>query len=169
MTTIAYKDGIIAADSRATYTTEAGGSRKHICTKLYRKQITEGRKTFDVIIATAGESSPSLVFLDWYGTGTPIPDVLLHHGGDFTCLILRPDGLFEVDVMCRPDPIMEPFYAIGSGAKEALAAMHCGKSAIEAVRVASVYDPYTGGRIHWETLEKAEVKRGRKKAVRKGR
>lgn len=153
MTTIAYKDGIIAADSRATYTTEAGGSRKHLCTKLYRKRVTEGKKTFDVIIATAGESSPALVFVDWYGTGKPIPEVLLHHGGDFTCLILTPKGLFEADVMCRPDPIIEPFYAIGSGAKEALAAMHCGKTAVEAVRVAAVYDPYTGGRIVCDALD----------------
>lgn len=58
MTTVAYRDGILAADSLATYTTEAGGSRKHTCRKLYRKRITEGRKSFDVVIATIGESSP---------------------------------------------------------------------------------------------------------------
>jgi hypothetical protein len=116
-----------------------------------------------VIIATAGESSPALVFVDWYGTGQPIPEVLLHHGGDFTCLILSPKGLFEADVMCRPDPIIEPFYAIGSGAKEALAAMHCGKSARDAVRVAASIDPYTGGRIVTMRLAQEEPKPKRKR------
>jgi hypothetical protein len=147
MTTIAYRDGVIAADSRVTVSSEAGGSRKHLCTKLFRKTITEKRKTFDVIIATAGESSPSLVFVDWYGTGQPIPDILRDLGGDFTCLILRPDGLYEADVYCRPDKILEPFYAVGSGAKAALAAMTCGRGALAAVRVAAVWDPYTGGKI----------------------
>lgn len=153
MTTIAYRDGIIAADSRVTYG-EDGAARIHTCKKLFRKTITEGKKRFDVIIATAGESSPGMVFVDWYGTGKPVPDIFLHLGGDFTCLVLRPDGLFEFDVYCRGDEVLDPFYAIGSGAKAALAAMACGKSAIEAVRIAARYDPYTGGRIVHETLQK---------------
>jgi hypothetical protein len=160
MTTIAYRDGIIAADSRLTYATVGGGSRKHVCTKLYRKRITEGRKTFDVIIATAGEASPSLIFVDWYGSGEPIPDMLKIQGGDFTCLILRPDGLYEADVYCRPDKILDSFFAVGSGAKEALAAMHCGKSAMQAVGIAARIDPYTGGKIVSMTL--APVKKAKR-------
>lgn len=159
VTTIAYRDGVIAADSRATYSTEAGGSRKHTCRKLYRKRITEGRKTFDVVIATAGESTPGLVFVEWYGSGKPIPDVFLHLGGDFTCLVLRPDGLYEYDVYCQAEKIEEEFYAIGSGAKAALAALHCGKSAIEAVRIACRIDPYSGGRIVYESLEPRQSRR----------
>jgi hypothetical protein len=161
MTTIAYRDGIIAADSRVTVSTEAGGSRKHLCTKLYRKKITEGKKTFEVIIATAGEAFSALVFVDWYGSGKPMPDSLRDLGGDFTCLILRPDGLWEADVYCRPDKILDSFYAVGSGSKEALAAMHCGKSAVEAVRVAAIIDPYTGGRVVSETLTPKENRRAK--------
>lgn len=153
MTTIAYRDGIIAADSRLTYDTEHGGSRKHICTKLYRKQITEGKRTFDVIIGTAGQSSPALLFVDWYGTGKEVPLQLQNLESDFTCLILHPDGLFEADQFCRPDKILEEFYAVGSGSKEAMTAMRCGKSAVEAVRLAAQSDPYTGGRIVSMKLE----------------
>jgi len=167
MTTIAYRDGILAADSRVTHG-EDGSARTHTCKKLFRKTITQGKKTFEVVIATAGESSPGMVFVDWYGTGKPIPDIFLHLGGDFTCLVLTPQGLFEYDVYCRAEEVLDDFYAIGSGAKVALGAMACGKSAIEAVRIAARYDPYTGGRIVSETLEKAEVKRDRKKAVREG-
>ena len=152
MTTIAYRGGIIAADSRATYTSEAAGSRVHACKKLFRKRVGEGRKAHDVIIATAGETSPGMVFVDWYGTGKPVPELFLHLGGDFTCLVLTPRGLFEYDVYCRGEPIEEEFYAIGSGAKAALGAMHAGKSAVEAVRIACRIDPYSGGRIVQETL-----------------
>lgn len=151
MTTIAVREGIIAADSRLTVD-YGSGARKHTCRKLFRKKITEGKKTFDVIIATAGEASSGMVFHDWYGSGKSIPEVFLHLGGDFTCLVLRPEGLFEFDVYCRPERIEEDFYAVGSGAMAALAAMHCGKSALEAVRIAARLDPFTGGRIVSETL-----------------
>lgn len=151
MTTIAYRDGVLAADSRLTVD-NGSGARVHFCRKLFRKRITEGKKTFDVVIATAGEASSGMVFHDWYGSGKPIPDVFLHLGGDFTCLVLRPDGLFEYDVYCRAEKIEEDIYAVGSGAMAALAAMHCGKSALEAVRIAARIDLYTGGRIVSESL-----------------
>ena len=163
MTTIAYRDGILAADSWATYD-EGAGARKHTCVKLFRKQIAEGRKKFEVIIATAGESSPGLLFVDWYGTGEKPPIMLEQHGGDFSCLILTPYGLFEADMFCRPEQVLDPFYAVGSGAKCALAAMACGKSAIDAVRIAAKYDPYTGGRIVSMSLNNTkEAKGGRSK------
>lgn len=158
MTTIAYRDGIIAADSRVTYG-EDGSARVHTCKKLFRKTITQGKKQFDVIIATAGEASPGLVFVDWYGSGKPVPDIFLHLGGDFLCLVLTPQGLFEFDVYCRGEEVSDDFYAIGSGAKAALGAMHCGKSAVEAVRIAARIDPYTGGRINSESLIPKEKKR----------
>jgi len=164
MTTIAYRDGIIAADSRVTYG-EDQQARIHTCKKLFRKRVTQGKKSFDVIIATAGESSPGLVFVDWYGSGKPVPDIFLHLGGDFLCLVLTPSGLFEYDVYCRGDEVSDDFYAIGSGAGVALGAMHCGKSAVEAVRIAARVDPYTGGRINSESLVKKELQSGNGKKV----
>jgi hypothetical protein len=44
-------------------------------------------------------------------------------------------------------PVREPFCATGSGRDFALAAMHLGKSAKEAVMVASVFDVYTNGKV----------------------
>jgi hypothetical protein len=148
LTTIAYRDGVLAADSLAD-----GGSGKQVCQKLHRKQITEGRKTFDVVIGICGEVFAALTFVDWYGTGKPIPDTLLNIHSDFNCLILRPDGLYEVDNHCRTDKILDDMFAIGTGAHAARAAMLCGKSAVEAVRVAARIDKNTGGRIYFEALE----------------
>lgn len=156
MTTIAYRDGILAADSLAD-----GGCGKQVCQKLYRKQITEGRKTFEVIIGICGEVFAALTFVDWYGTGKPIPDTLLNITSNFSCLILRPDGLYEVDNHCRTDKVLDDMFAIGTGAHAARAAMYCGKSAVDAVRVAARIDKNTGGRVVAETLKKEKSCRKR--------
>lgn len=40
--------------------------------------------------------------------------------------------------------VKEPFYAVGSGMRYAMAAMDSGKTPLEAVKIASKYDMYTG-------------------------
>jgi len=138
MTTIAYRDGIMASDSRVTVETEAGGIRHFRCQKLFRvTHPTHGES----IIATAGESAPGLVFVDWYASGNfETPEILVHGEADFTCLVLDRRGLYEYDKWCRGEKIMEKFYAIGSGCKAALGAMHMGASAEKAVAVACRVD-----------------------------
>lgn len=90
-----------------------------------------------------------MIFVDWYGKKTKPPAVL--SDADFTCLVLDEDGLWEFDSYCRAEQITEEFYAIGSGAKVALGAMHHGASAQEAVEIAKLVDPYTGGEV--KTME----------------
>jgi hypothetical protein len=164
VTTIAFDGKTIAADSRETHGSDDGGSLKMVCAKLFRKRVGEGRKAHDVIIATAGESSPGMLFVDWYGSGREIPKMLQLAIADFVCLVLTPTGLYEADGYCHLVKRDDTQYAIGSGAKEALAAMYCGKSAAEAVRIAARIDPYTGGRIVSMSLDEPKPKRARKKA-----
>lgn len=154
MTIIAYRDGIIAADSRVTVDSEAGGTRMFRCEKLFRKTVKDGRKKVPVIIATAGESAPGLVFVDWYGSDKPPPAALIDGNADFTCLILRPDGLYEVDRWCRPEKIIMKFYAIGSGSKVALGAMELGASAKQAAEAACKWDPYCAAPVFTMRLKK---------------
>lgn len=144
MTTIAFRKGVLAADSRTTIETEGGGGRMFLCEKLFRKAVTINGVLEEVIIATAGESSPGMVFLDWFGSGQEPPDRLIDGEADFTCLVLQKDGLYEYDAWCRGVKIMDEFYAVGSGAKAALAAMHMGASAAKAVEVACRIDYYSG-------------------------
>lgn len=133
----------MAADSCVSLETPSGGARKFKCEKLYRKTIGKGRAKKQVIIGLGGESSPGLLFLDWYGSGSAPPTQLIDGGADFTALILTDDGLYEADAYCRPDKIIEPFYAIGSGAKAALGAMHAGASARRAAEIACRIDPFS--------------------------
>lgn len=151
MTTIVYRDGILAADSQVTQDSEAGGSRKFKCEKLYRKTTSKGA---EAIIALAGESTPGLVFLDWYGTDRKPSRLLIESGADFTALVLRRDGLWEYDCWCRGERVADAFYAIGSGAKAALGAMHMGATAAEACEIATRIDPYSSPPIVTMQLEK---------------
>lgn len=69
-------------------------------------------------------------------------------------LLLSPQGtLFHVEDGI-PIPVPDPFTAIGTGSGAALAAMHCGRSPKEAVKIASKVDPFTGGRIVTRALLK---------------
>ncbi len=145
MTTIAYSNGVIAADSRTTLETEGGGARMFLCDKLFRKQVVlRGKKTEEVIIATAGESTPGMMFVDWFGSNKPPPENFIEGGADFTCLVLQQDGLWEYDAWCRGIKILDKFYAVGSGAKAALGALHMGASARKAVEIACRIDFYSG-------------------------
>lgn len=145
MTTIAFRNGVLAADSQTTTHTEEGGSRLFRCVKLYPKVVKHADAPDEhVIIGTAGESFSSLLFVDWYGTSDKeIPERLLTGEADFTCIVLTQAGLFEYDKWCRGEKILEPFYAVGSGAKAAMAAMHAGASAKRSVEIACLIDPYS--------------------------
>lgn len=150
MTTIACRrdlDGrfVVCADSWEIVESEDGGATVELCEKLFRRQRLEERKPVEVIIATAGESGPGMLFVDWYASGKPEPPDLADT--EFDVLILRPDGLFKADQHCQPVKVLEPYTAIGTGRKHALTAMDCGLSAFEAVMMAARRDPYTGGGI----------------------
>lgn len=168
MTTIVYRDGVMAADSRATVDTEAGGARMVMCDKLFR--------VGDAIIGTAGDGFASLLFVDWYRFTMLEPDKdradelasrLLEGEADIDMLVLRKDGLFEFDKWCRAERIKMPFYAVGSGAKAALGALHMGADARQAVAVACKIDPYSAPPIVTMSLRKARApQRGGARAPR---
>lgn len=150
MTTIAYRNGILASESRVSLTTESGGERYFDSSKkLFRKN--------GAVIALAGESSPGMLFLKWYGTAKKPPAALIDGDADFTALVLTKEGLFEYDAYCIPEPIEEEFYAVGSGCKVALGAMHMGADAAMAVEIAKRVDPGSGGKVVTMELETVPV------------
>lgn len=132
MTTIAVKAGVMAADSRMTF-----GDRASRCDKLYRRA--------GAIIGVAGDASPALLFVDWYGTGRPRPELFVTGEAEFYALVLDDRGrIFLFDKWCKGERIRESSYAIGSGADLAVGAMDAGKSAIAAVKIACKRDVNSG-------------------------
>lgn len=135
MTTIVVRDGVMAADSRETIEEDAAGHWVRKCVKLFRKD--------NAIIGLQGESSPGLVFLDWYGSGKEPPESLILAEASFTALVLTRSGLFEYDKFCRPQKLTGKYHVAGSGSKVALGALAMGASAQAAVRIACKFDPYS--------------------------
>jgi ATP-dependent protease HslVU (ClpYQ) peptidase subunit len=161
MTTVAYREQVLAADSKET----VSDSLVRECQKLFRKRVREpGRfgKHYDIIIGTAGETAPGFLFMDWYPGAlwfssthrmrSP-PEQLLHLTSRFEMLILEPTGLYEADEFCRPMLVpKQDFWAVGTGSPYAMAAMEMGASAKRAVEIAAKYDVYTGGPIREDRL-----------------
>jgi hypothetical protein len=161
MTTIAVRSGCIAADSRTTTHSEEGGARVFRCEKLYRKRVITpetGGVEDDVILATAGETFSALVFVDWYGSQKEKPGELIDGDADFSVLVLSRKGLFEFDRWCRGEKILDRFYAVGSGAKAALGAMHMGATVTKAVYIACKIDPFSAPPVTtWSLPERQKV------------
>ena len=138
MTTIAYRDGTIAADSCVSLEDEGSGDWQGRCVKLF--------KFPDMIVGLQGESTPGMVFLDWLRGGKRnrrLEDRIVASGASFEAVVLTRKGLFTYDHWCRPELCTTEFYAVGSGVKAALGAMHAGASARKAVEIACAIDPYT--------------------------
>lgn len=159
MTTIAYRDGVIASDSRATWD-DWSQSR---CIKLYRAKSKVDPVKGDVIVATAGHSAASLLFLDWLEIGG---EPRLHERGvdentEFECLVVHKSGVWVADRLCRLEKLEEDFWAAGSGRQAALGAMHAGKGAMDAVRIATRIDPFSGGRVVSMSLDPPAARKPR--------
>lgn len=148
MTTVAYRDGILAADTCYTEESSEGGSRQYQCNKLYDIRLAnKDGYPLHFRIGFAGGSGWKL-FLDWVRNGADwsnIPEFSKAH--DFGAIVVRTHRLvrevFVIDSNMEPEPLMEPYHAIGSGAKCALIALDMGASAEEAVERAARRDPYT--------------------------
>jgi ATP-dependent protease HslVU (ClpYQ) peptidase subunit len=139
MTVIAYCNGIMASDSRETQ----GDDSVNQCEKLFRKKI--GKHWH--VIGTAGGSYSGMVFVDWYGTDAQPPETLTQHldlEEDFEVMVWngKEQALYTANHLCRLVKVVEPFYAVGSGRKAALAAMHMGANATRAVEIACKIDAY---------------------------
>ena len=132
----------MACDSMVVVSSDAGGERAYYhCKKVYP---IEGE-----FIGCSGESGGSLLWFEWYMDGCDNETLRTQMAEeDFDIVILHSDGKIQCsDGAGIIEDIHEPFYAIGSGTKCALAAMHCGKSATEAVEIAMKIDPHTGGKV----------------------
>lgn len=71
---------------------------------------------------------------------------------DVTVLELRNDGIWIYESTIIPARIKNDFWAVGTGANFAIAAMHLGKSPKEAVEIACQYDPSSHLPIDYMTL-----------------
>ncbi len=135
MTTIAYRDGVLAGDTRVT----RGG---YIMPGHFRKI---GRSPAGDLVGIAGNCAKADGFLSAIVNGSADPTA---PEDGVTALVISPDGQITVhEAAGRFDVTGAAFWAIGSGTSAALGALHAGASAEEAVRIAMLIDNDSGGEV----------------------
>ena len=143
MTIIAYKDGIMAADTQ-TFSGDIRGAQTV-------KIVAAGGRLY----GASGDAGPSqawrLAMLEGRDTTDLLPD---KDKRNFTILEAGPDGVWQTDWSGRsrePDAA-----AIGAGWEIALGAMHAGASAEDAVRICIAACVWCGGDVTVLRLPEAE-------------
>lgn len=135
MTTIAYKDGVIAYDGRQTRNDRIVSDTAQKC------QVVDGVSFF----LSGAVCDEKALIAAYFGTTSPVPVECSGYAVDGGKLMIighdDTTGIWKQDLdPANPD-------AMGSGAQYALAAMDMGASAEDAVRAAMKRDIYTGGTI----------------------
>lgn len=135
MTTIAYKDGVIAYDGRQTRNDRIVSDDAPKC------QVVDGVSFF----LSGAVCDEKALIAAYFGTPSPVPVECSGYVVDGGKLMMvghdDKTGIWKQELeLSNPD-------AIGSGAAYALAAMDMGASAEDAVRAAMKRDIYTGGMI----------------------
>lgn len=135
MTTVAYRDGIMVGDGRLCADT-------HILTDRYVKVRDCGK----FIVGLAGNADCFEAVWDWYCAGCKGKSK--PKGSYETLAFEKATGklhTYEIkSKTCVYLPTDEPA-AIGAGADYARVAMGCGKTALEAIKLAERFNSDTGG------------------------
>jgi hypothetical protein len=139
MTTIAFKDSFVAADTALSLSSER---RYSSVQKLIWRD--------DILFAYGGVWALHDAWIKWYLNGADPASYPTCKDQDEGCsqfLVFRDGAVYDFSSN-RPYPqtVIGP-YAIGTGREYALGAMAHGASAGEAVKAAMVWDVYTGGEV----------------------
>jgi ATP-dependent protease HslVU (ClpYQ) peptidase subunit len=149
MTTIAIKDGMLAADSKTTDENGAFFSRSH---KIYRLSNgaligcagdSDVRELLDVLGRSTSKKLPTRKELA--DTKTGFQGIMAFPNGQVFCVEIdtRNIGTNDSDWYAMITECEERWTAVGSGAQFAIGAMAAGKSAHDAVHIACRYDSFS--------------------------
>lgn len=133
MTTIAYRDGVLAADTLFN----ANDMRDSYGPKIFR--------VGKVLVGVAGSIAAGLRLRGWVESG--MKGESPYFGTDHGNGIVASEAGVMVWSGAGCWPVREPFYALGSGQAFAIGAMAAGKRSDQAVRIAARFDIYTGGKV----------------------
>lgn len=140
MTTIAYRDGVLAADSRAY-----SGDKVPIGFKKKIHRLVDGAR-FGVSTTSVGGDQLIRRWIEG-GCKEVANDSLKPES--FTAILVKADGsvFYANNNLEWSGPLSAEFIAIGSGEQFALGAMAMGATAEEAVEAAIRLDPWSDGEI----------------------
>jgi ATP-dependent protease HslVU (ClpYQ) peptidase subunit len=148
VTTIAYKNGVLAADSLINYGTFSNGEVNKI--HVVSMPEDDGKRVRRSMMAVSGAVWVIEPLIEWIESGASqddIPHCLLAAAEQFSCIMIDDEGtVWEFNngffLKCGVQ-----YHSIGSGQMFALGAMAAGIEAPEAVAAAMKHDKATGGAI----------------------
>lgn len=135
MTCIAYRKGVMAADTQMTF----GDGSKAKVSKVVR--LPDGS-----LLGTAGSKRVVEKLKAWaLADFDPAHKPKLNNKSEMEGLLVKKvDGsIWLYDWTLDPDKLEDEFFAIGSGGAYALGAMAKGATAVQAIRIAARYDSGT--------------------------
>ncbi len=145
MTVIAYRDGVLAADS-GVYTS---GSALFAGTRTKVVKCPDG-----ALCGATGISGDCADFTAWCAAGRFGSFAKLDDG--FLGVLIQPDGEVRFyNDRAQWYGVEAPFVAIGIGDAVATGAMHMGATAIQAVEAAITWSVWCGGPVQSVRLESA--------------
>lgn len=157
MSTIAYKNGVLACDTAMGFNDEIS----HGVVKI--------GKTRRYLFGYAGRTSQMLPLYRWIVKSekewiTPedcfMDREALETGGDDvgTAILVAEDGrIWEVTTEGFCIPIPRKIHAIGSGSEYALGAMAAGASAVDAIGIAGTYNAFTNKDVHTQAFNEVNI------------
>lgn len=136
MTTIAFDGVTLAADKQATI-----GNMKRTCTKVHEINGLQ--------VAVSGQLTTGLALIEWVRNGrdpADFPEDVEDEENGVSAYLIVIENKQVIVYEASPIPIFfeDTYFASGSGKDFALAAMESGKTAEEAILIASKYDIFTG-------------------------
>lgn len=136
MTVIAWKDGIMAADS-----VSSRGDTRYYVRKLHR--------VGNLVVGMSGNTDSCEALLDWFRKGRQIETFPKCQEKDtYACAVFALGGrVYTIDQTPYPSEMLAPFGAIGCGREVAIGAMAAGATATEAIAIASTWCDGCGGPI----------------------
>lgn len=138
MTIIAWDGETLAADKRVVNSSMA-------------RTTTKIKRIGDVLVGVSGNACHIGELFKWVENGCIDADYpKFQNSNDYSLMLMIRDRkilLFEQSHL--PFEIENKFTAIGSGRDYAIAAMHLGKSAVESVEIASLFDVYCGNGVDY--------------------
>ncbi|MFC3074936.1 hypothetical protein [Shinella pollutisoli] len=142
MSIIAYRNGVIAADTGGWV-----GDAKH----PFSRKITIGAD--GTLYGTIGHAPECARFIEWVETGRPGPmpmaEKLPGQESSFVVMVVSPGGLISLISAWGEEPLYTAdYFAIGGAAAVALGALHAGADAYGAVQAAIVHSSSATGSIH---------------------
>ena len=141
MSVIAWDGKRLAADRRAII--GGTGTLIRTLTKIFRVR--------DCLVGYAGGACYGEEILAWFRDGAKpetFPESQRNEETNTGLLVIHPDGVVHrFEMTPYPLTLKDESVAVGSGREFAIAAMHCGKTATEAVEIACLFDCNCGNGV----------------------